>query len=91
MITCRELGEFLFDFEAGQLASEHREHFEQHLRLCSSCVAYVESYRLTIHMTRQLPRPPLPLHLAQRLRALLHEGLQKSVSGDGGQESRLGR
>jgi len=86
MIVCREVSEFLFDFAAGQLASERREHVEQHLRLCTSCAAYLESYRLTIQMTRQLPRPPLPLHLAQRLRALLDEGLQNSVSAERDQE-----
>ena len=71
MITCRELAELLFDLVDSQIPPPHREDVEQHLRLCSSCLAYLESYRLTIRMTRQLPRPPLPPHLAQQLRALL--------------------
>jgi anti-sigma factor RsiW len=73
MITCRELAELLFDFTCGQLPSEHRERVEQHLCRCSSCVAYVESYYLTIQMTRQLSGAPLPPHLTQRLRVLLKE------------------
>ncbi len=74
MITCRELAEHLFDFAAGQLPAEVREHLEYHLHLCPSCVAYLESYRLTIRMTRQLPRSPLPSRLAEQLRALLEDG-----------------
>jgi hypothetical protein len=63
MITCRQLAELLLDVESGEIVLEHREHVEQHLRVCSSCVAYLESYQLTIRMARQLPRPPLPPHL----------------------------
>ncbi len=74
MITCRELVELLFDFDSGQLPADRRGHVEEHLRLCPSCVAYLEGYRLTIQMTRQLPRPPLPAGLLRQLRALLEEG-----------------
>ncbi len=71
MITCRDLAELLLDFVADQLSREHRGHVELHLRSCSCCAAYVESYRLTIQLTRQLPRSPLPGQLEQRLRAIL--------------------
>jgi anti-sigma factor RsiW len=79
MITCRELAELLLDFVADQLPPERREHIEQHLALCSSCVAYLEGYRLTVQMTRRLPRPPLPPDLARQLRAFL-EGGRRSQS-----------
>jgi anti-sigma factor RsiW len=71
MITCRELADLLIDFSSGDLSPEHREHVEAHLGHCPSCVAYLEGYRLTIEMARELPRPPLPPNLARQLRALL--------------------
>jgi hypothetical protein len=75
MITCRELAELLVDFASlDQVPAGYREHVEQHLCRCPSCVAYLESYHLTIRLARRLPRTPLPTHLAQRLRALLEEG-----------------
>ncbi len=83
MITCRELAELLFDFASGQLPLERRGQVEQHLRLCSSCVAYVESYHLTVRMTRRLGHPPLPHRLTQRLQALL-EGDPVGGAGQGG-------
>jgi anti-sigma factor RsiW len=87
MITCRELADLLFDFTSGRLPAEYRELVEQHLRLCSCCVAYLESYRLTIEMTRQLPRPPLPPHLAYQLRALVEEA-RKGRTAEGQEPTR---
>ncbi len=84
MITCRELAELLFDLVAGQLPPEHRENVEQHLGLCPSCVAYLEGYRLTVQMTRQLPRPTLPPELARQLLALLGESERSQSAPDQG-------
>ena len=71
MMTCRELIEVLFEFESGELPEEHRERVAQHLCQCSSCVAFVESYRLTIQLPRRLPRPKMPEELEERLQAIL--------------------
>lgn len=71
MITCRELVELLIDYVSDEISPEHRIHFELHLMRCPPCVAYVESYRLTIQLSRQLPCGPLPPELAQRLHAAL--------------------
>jgi anti-sigma factor RsiW len=76
MITCRELVELLIDYVSDELSPEHRAHFESHLLRCPPCVAYVESYRLTIQLSRQLPCAPLPPELAQRLRSAL-EAMQQ--------------
>lgn len=73
MITCRELAELLIDFSSGEILAERRDHVEQHLRRCPSCVAYLESYRLTIQMAHQVPCAPLPPRLVRQLRALLQE------------------
>jgi anti-sigma factor RsiW len=73
MINCRELAEFLIDFVSDELPAEHRAHIEQHLKLCPPCVAYLESYRMTIRLTKRLPCEPLPPELEKRLRAALEE------------------
>lgn len=74
MITCRELVELLIDFVSGELPPEHRARVEQHLSRCPPCVNYVETYRLTIRLTRQLPREEeLPAELKRRLQAALAE------------------
>lgn len=73
MITCRELVEFLLDFVADDLPADQRRRIEQHLCDCPPCHAYVESYQITIRLSRQLPISPLPAELAERLRAALEE------------------
>ncbi len=73
MITCRQLVELLIDFVDNQLPAELRECVDHHLRDCSSCVAYVESYRWIVQLTRQLPCAPLPLELQALLQGILKE------------------
>jgi len=73
MITCCELIQLLIDFVSGELPPEHQAHVEQHLRRCPPCVAYMESYQLTIRLTRRLPCEPLPPEVERRLRAALEE------------------
>jgi anti-sigma factor RsiW len=73
MITCRELCEVLIDFVADDLPAEQRQLIEQHLCKCPPCVAYFESYQITIKLTRQLPCAPLPPQLVERLRTALQE------------------
>ncbi|HMC63677.1 MAG TPA: zf-HC2 domain-containing protein [Gemmataceae bacterium] len=69
MITCRELVELLIDYVSDELPAERRVYLEQHLEQCPPCVAYLESYQVTIKLTRRLPATPLPEELASRLRA----------------------
>jgi anti-sigma factor RsiW len=73
MMTCRQLVELLIDFVSDELPQDHRDLIEQHLAICPPCVHYIETYRLTIHLTRQLPPKPIPPELADHLRSVLAE------------------
>ncbi len=53
MVSCRELIEFLDDYVAGTLPDGVRSEFELHLKLCSACRRYLESYRMTIGLERK--------------------------------------
>ena len=77
MITCRQLVELLLDYVSGELPPEHRDLVEKHLGHCPPCVAYVESYQITIKTTRQLASAHLPPGLADRLLASLKEILEE--------------
>jgi anti-sigma factor RsiW len=73
MMTCRQLVEVLIDFVSDELPDDHRQLIEQHLEMCPPCVTYIETYRLTIQLTRQLPPRPIPPELAAHLRSVLSE------------------
>jgi anti-sigma factor RsiW len=74
MITCRQLAELLFDYIAGELPPEQADVIRKHLCECPPCVAYVETYQLTIKLTRQLPPAPVPPQLIERLKSAMQQG-----------------
>jgi len=50
--TCREVLEFLGDYDAGELDPLRIAAFERHLELCASCRNYLHSYRVTIELEK---------------------------------------
>jgi anti-sigma factor RsiW len=72
-MNCRELAELLIDFVAGELAAEQHRLVEQHLKECPPCVVYLQTYQITIRLTRQLPCGSLPPALAARLTKALDD------------------
>jgi anti-sigma factor RsiW len=54
MITCRELLDFILDYVEGELPEAQRAEFERHMAACPPCVAYLDSYRKTAEIVREL-------------------------------------
>jgi anti-sigma factor RsiW len=73
MMTCRELVEQLLDFVGGALTPEDRQRICEHLCTCPPCGVLVQTYQITIRLSRQLPRHPLPPRLQERLREALRQ------------------
>jgi anti-sigma factor RsiW len=84
MITCRELVELLMDLVAGQLPPERRDLAERHLSHCPPCLAYLESYRTLVAVSRRLPAASLPARLERRLQTLLRENCKVQAPPGGG-------
>jgi anti-sigma factor RsiW len=82
MMTCRELVELLIDFLDNELPEERRRHIEQHLEFCPPCLTYLETYKVTIQLTRRLPDVPPPPELLVRLKAALCEDNELRRQGD---------
>jgi len=76
-MKCRELAELLVDYVAGELTPELTEHIKEHLCLCPPCVRFVETYEVTIKMTRRLPMVAVPPELMKRLREALAKPEEK--------------
>jgi hypothetical protein len=79
-MTCRELAELLFEYTQGELDPALCEHISRHLSDCPPCLAYMESYRITIQLTRRLPPAPMPPELAQRLEGALRSFKERESS-----------
>jgi hypothetical protein len=86
-MKCRELAELLVDYVAGELNPELAEHIKGHLCLCPPCVRFVETYEVTIKLTRRLPMFAMPVEMLQRLReAVAEAGLEKEGENGGAAE-----
>jgi hypothetical protein len=77
MITCREVAELLYDFLAEELDGPRREDVERHLQECPPCLAYFESYRVTILLAHRLPCHPPPPEVMERLRCAVKDCLKE--------------
>jgi anti-sigma factor RsiW len=65
---CQHALDLLLDYVADELPPEVRREVELHLHDCPPCMTYLETYRLTISFTRQLPQEaPLPPEFEARL------------------------
>lgn len=78
-LTCREFADFLGDYFDGELPRLRRLVFDEHLRRCRECVAYLASYRRTIDLVAlcadpRLPPPDVPELLVQAVLEGLRAG-----------------
>lgn len=58
MITCAELDAFICDYLDDRLSARQLRVFEKHLSMCEACRAYLDEYRHTIELERQLLATP---------------------------------
>ncbi len=50
--TCKDATSLIFEFLSGELNPETNSEFEKHLEICPDCVAFLNTYRKTVELTR---------------------------------------
>jgi anti-sigma factor RsiW len=70
-IDCRQLCDLLFDYVNGDLTEDRRQLLEEHLKACPPCFIHVETYRITVTLSRKLQCRGLPPDCERRLREAL--------------------
>lgn len=69
-MTCREFVDFLMRYLDGELGPEQSATFRQHMEACPPCVHYLETYRETIRLGREVcvePDGPVPKEVPEEL------------------------
>ena len=69
-MTCKDFIEFLSDYVSGELPQTQESLFQEHLKLCSSCVAYLSNYRDTLSLSKAAfcdPEAPVPEEVPEDL------------------------
>lgn len=56
-MTCQEFVAFLMDYLTGELPSDVRARFEEHIAECDDCRHFMDSYQTTIAVSRLACRP----------------------------------
>jgi predicted anti-sigma-YlaC factor YlaD len=71
-MECRQIAELLGDYLDGSLPRETRELIDFHIDGCAPCVAFLNTYRGAVDVTRKLPDPAaIPPELKKRLLKVL--------------------
>ena len=69
-LTCRDVVEFLMDYQADDLDPARRHAFEAHLAICDECVAYIRNYEQTVRLGKaafERLEEPADEHLPKKL------------------------
>jgi anti-sigma factor RsiW len=61
----------------GELDPETVSAFEEHLRLCPDCVAFLNTYKKTVQVARSLRYESIPPELERRVRRFLTERVKR--------------
>lgn len=78
MLTCKEVVDFLIDYDAGDLAPAQKQEFDRHLAMCPACVCYIQTYHQAIQLGRAAcdsAKPePIPEELVRAILAARQAG-----------------
>ena len=58
--TCKEIGELVSDYLHDNLEAQLRSEFEDHLRICPDCVAFMNTFRKTVSVMRSVRSEDMP-------------------------------
>jgi len=71
-LTCQQVTALLVEYVNDTLAPETRRAFQEHLRDCADCRAYLRTYHVTIRALGTVRYEAMPAALQDRLLSLLH-------------------
>lgn len=67
-MTCERVTALIAGYLAGELDPETVSAFEEHLKDCPDCVAFLRTYQSTMDAVRSLRCEEMPFETAQRVR-----------------------
>jgi len=77
-LTCQQATALLVEYVNDTLAPETMRAFQEHLRDCADCRAYLRTYRATIRALGTVRYEDIPAALQDRLLSFLHTRLTRT-------------
>jgi anti-sigma factor RsiW len=81
-LTCQRVTDAIIDYVSGEMDAETTAVFESHLRMCSDCDAFFNTYRGTLRATRSLAYEQIPPELSDRVLQFLRKVMQEPPSAN---------
>jgi predicted anti-sigma-YlaC factor YlaD len=75
-MTCERVTALVRDYLAGELSPEMTATFEEHLRLCQDCVAFLKTYQKTTQAVESLRYEDIPAEMRIRVHQFLRAKLK---------------
>jgi anti-sigma factor RsiW len=76
-LTCAQVTELIRDYLQGELPPDITASFEEHLRRCTDCMAFLKTYRQTVHEVQSLRYEDIPQDMQIRVRQFLRSKMRK--------------
>ena len=86
-LTCQQATALLVEYVNDTLAPETMRAFQEHLRDCADCLAYLRTYRATIQALGTVRYEDMPAALQERLLSFLHAQLNRAPQSFPGQRN----
>jgi anti-sigma factor RsiW len=70
-LTCERVTALIRDYLTGELDPDLASMFEEHLRRCADCVAFLNTYKETVRSVQSLSYEEVPAEMQARVRQFL--------------------
>lgn len=71
MLRCRDVGQLLYDYVEKRLEPLVSQQLEQHLADCPGCLAFINTYKQTMSLSKDLSCKDMPSELQHKLRSFI--------------------
>ena len=79
-VMCDGITDLILDYLTEELDPDTTSEFEKHMRICPDCVAFLNTYKQTVQVTRSLRYEDIPPEMEKRV----HQFLAEKMKGGSG-------
>ncbi len=80
---CHQVLQLLVDYIDGELDENTRRELEEHMEDCEPCKKFINTYRTTIKLTKQVETSQMPNELKDRLHSFIRMKTGDNCPPDG--------
>jgi predicted anti-sigma-YlaC factor YlaD len=77
-LTCEQVTKLIRDYLQEEMPSEIIASFEEHLRRCDDCTAFLKTYKQTVQEVQSLRYEDIPQEMQIRVRQFLRSKMKNS-------------